>query len=168
MQLLTSLLPHQVPAVEKLAPLRVGALFMDMGTGKSRVTIELAARRPRATRLVWFCPVSLKETVRREIEKHTGQTVASGDVHVFGDKTRPQNIPQTCYWYVVGIESMSQSKRVLTSAASLINQTTMVVVDESEKIKGHLATRTKWITYIAAQARYRLILTGTPDRKSVV
>jgi len=41
----TDLYPHQVPAVEKILPVRVGALFMDMGTGKTRCAIELAARR---------------------------------------------------------------------------------------------------------------------------
>jgi len=34
-QTTTSLMPHQVPAVDKMLPTRVGGLFMDMGTGKA-------------------------------------------------------------------------------------------------------------------------------------
>lgn len=68
----TALLPHQVDAVQKVLPARVGALFMEMGTGKSRTAIELARMRQRKIdKVVWFCPVSLKETVRSEIVKHT-------------------------------------------------------------------------------------------------
>lgn len=59
----TELMPHQVAAVAKMLPSRVGALFMEMGTGKSRTLIELAhLRREKWDRLFWFCPVALKET----------------------------------------------------------------------------------------------------------
>ncbi len=69
--LTTELLPHQVPAAEKMLRTTIGALFMDMGTGKSRTTIELAHRRiSKIDKVVWFCPVSLKETVRQEVEKN--------------------------------------------------------------------------------------------------
>ena len=37
----TKLLPHQIEAVEKLRRLKVGALFMEQGTGKTRTALEL-------------------------------------------------------------------------------------------------------------------------------
>jgi len=80
----TSLLPHQVAAVDKIRPTRVGGLFMDMGTGKSRTAIELAKIRARKIdKVIWFCPVSLKDTVKHEIVKHTN----CRDIYVFDDKT---------------------------------------------------------------------------------
>lgn len=161
----TDLLPHQAAAVTKLLPSRVGALFMDMGTGKSRAAIELACiRQAKIDRVVWFCPVSLKETVRYEILKHTDAEV--GDIYLFDAKTRSERLPD-CRWYIIGIESMSASNRVVFAASAAITERTMVIVDESSYIKGYKAKRTNRITLLSEQARYRLILTGTPISQGV-
>jgi superfamily II DNA or RNA helicase len=159
----TALYPHQVPAVTKLAPLRVGALFMDMGVGKSRCAIELATlRQARTSRVIWFCPVSLKLTIAAEIAKHT-----TGEaVHVFDDDTAAGNTPEA-FWYVVGIESMSASDRVVLAVNQLVDGDAFVIVDESSYIKGHASKRTMRITEIARRARYRLLLTGTPISQGV-
>lgn len=163
----TRLLRHQVEAVTKMLPSRVGGLFMEMGTGKSRTTIELARlRQHKIDRVVWFCPVSLKPTVAFEILKHTD--CSEDDVYIFDDKTNEDKIPIDRFWYVVGIESLSLSARALHSVMQVIDERTMVVVDESTYIKGHWAKRTKRVTHISAKARYRLILTGTPITQGVV
>ena len=71
MILLTTLLPHQAAAADKLMRPRVGALFMEMGTGKTRVVIELVSRREkRISRVIWLCPVSLMPTIAAELRKH--------------------------------------------------------------------------------------------------
>lgn len=156
----TALLPHQQEAVAKLLPARVGALFMDMGTGKSRTAIELARlRSAKIDRVLWFCPVSLKETIRRQILLHTD--FPDDQVHVFSAKTHERHCPPA-FWHIIGIESMSSSARVVCAAQSLISERCMVIVDESSYIKGHRALRTNRITRLAQPARYRLILTGTP------
>lgn len=154
----TTLLPHQAPAVEKALPLRVGALFMDMGTGKTRCAIELVARRQqRISKVIWFCPVSLKSTIAAEIAKHTdGETI-----YVFDDVTSEGNVPPA-YWYIVGIESISSSDRIVMAANSLIDADSFVIVDESSYIKGASSVRTMRITELSRRARYRLLLTGTP------
>lgn len=163
----TELLPHQVAAVEKIRPTRVGALFMDMGTGKSRTAIEIAKDRAgRIDKVIWFCPVSLKETVRQEIVKHTD--CRPGDICVFDDRTNEQNVPRAARWYIVGIESMSSSARVVATVNKLVTDRSLVICDESSYIKGHDAIRTRRITHIASRARYRLALTGTPLSQGVV
>lgn len=157
---------HQRAAVEKMLPTRIGALFMEMGTGKSRTAIELVLqRRSRIDSVFWFCPVSLKETIRQEILKHTD--CAPDDIHVFSDKTSEATVPPA-RWYVVGIESMSASARVVCAVNKLVTDKSFVIVDESSYIKGHRAGRTMRITHIAERARYRLILTGTPISQGVV
>ncbi|MEE7625396.1 DEAD/DEAH box helicase [Methylobacter sp. Wu8] len=162
----TPLLPQQVDAVTKLLPTRVGALFMEMGTGKSRTAIELVRlRQHKISKVVWFCPVSLKPTVQHEIFKHTTATAA--DVCVFNDKTNSRNLP-ACWWYVVGVESMSASNRVALTVNRLIDDETLVIVDESQLIKGHKSMRTQRITVMSERARYRLILTGTPISQGIV
>lgn len=160
----TDLYDHQRHAVEKLRRSRVGGLFMEMGTGKTRAAIELAwLRRERIDRVVWFCPVSLKETIRREIEKHTRHAA----VYVFDGRTSMSELPDAL-WYVVGIESMSSSNRVVLAVNQLITERSFVIVDESSYIKGHNSRRTQRITLLAERARYRLILTGTPISQGVV
>jgi SNF2 family DNA or RNA helicase len=166
MRLSTRLYSHQRDAVEKVLPSRVAGLFMEMGTGKTRTAIELVyRRRERVRRVVWLCPVSLKRTIAHEIQKHTD--AAEADVYVFDDRTALSRLPGT-FWYVVGLESLSASTRVVLTLAHLIDEDTFVVLDESTYIKGHRALRTRRATQLAARARYRLILTGTPLTQGVV
>ena len=166
MNLRTELMPQQVAAVDKIAPTRIGALFMEMGTGKSLTAIALARlRAEKISRVLWFCPVSLKPTVRHEILKHTDCT--TDDICVFDDKITARTLPK-CQWYVVGIESMSASARVVSAVNKLVATRTMAIVDESSYIKGHDAARTQRLTHICQRARYRLILTGTPISQGVV
>jgi len=166
MNLRTDLLPHQVPAVEEMIRTTIGGLLIDMGLGKTRISFELVSRRiNKIDKVVYFCPVSLKETVRQEILKHTDCTDA--DIYVFGSKTRERSTPKVL-WYIVGIESMSSSTRMVLAASKLITTRTMVILDESSYIKGHDSKRTLRITTLGKKARYRLILTGTPLSQGVV
>lgn len=166
MNCLTTLYDYQRRAVDKLIRSRVCALFMEMGTGKTRTAIEFVAlRRQRIDRVVWFCPVSLKETIAHEILAHTDTT--GREIYIFDDKTGRCRLPKA-FWYIVGIESMSSSNRVVLAANKLITTNTFVIVDESEYIKGHRAARTRRITTLSERARYRMILTGTPLSQGVV
>lgn len=162
----TRLYEHQQKAVDKIARSRVGALFMEMGTGKTRTAIELVAlRQARISNVVWFCPVSLKATIAHEIVKHTD--TPTSDICVFDDKSAIGNLPRAM-WYIVGIESMSSSDRVTLTTNSIINAKSFVIVDESSYIKGHSSRRTLRITRLSERARYRLVLTGTPLSQGVV
>ena len=96
---------------------RVGGLFMEMGTGKTLTTMEIVRlRADRISKVVWVCPVSTKETIRKEILKHTTVT----DVYVFDDKTDDQNMPNVS-WYIVGLESISQSDRATLAFNALVD-----------------------------------------------
>jgi len=162
----TELYPYQQEAVAKLLPSRVGALFMDMGTGKTRTAIEMVRlRQHKIDRVIWFCPVSLKWTIRAQILEHT--TCPPESVYVFDDKTNERTAPRGAFWYIVGIESMSSSARVVLTVNQLVTDRSFVIVDESTYIKGHRAWRTQRITVIGQRARYRMILTGTPITQGV-
>lgn len=144
---------------------RVAGLFMEMGLGKTRTAIELLRRRQhRIDHVVWCCPVSLKETIAGEWRKHT--TIADTAIYVFDDTTSERTCPQVPV-YIVGLESISSSRRVVLTLNSLITSRSCVVVDESSYIKGHRAARTQRITLMSERARYRLILTGTPLSQGV-
>lgn len=164
-QTTTEPMRHQHAAVEKLRPLRVGALFQDPGTGKTRTAIELAARRlHRIHRVVWLCPVAARQTIRHEVLKHT--TCTPGDVHVFDDRTRSDRLSDA-FWHIVGTESLSSSDRVTLAAHALIDDRTLVVADESDMLRTPHARRTLRATMLARPAWGRLILTGTPVPEGV-
>lgn len=162
----SSLYVHQLDAVNKVLPLSIGALFMEMGTGKTRTAIELVCKRQqRISNVIWFCPVSLKETIAHEIKKHTN--TPESQIIKFDDKTAIANVPNVL-WYIVGIESMSSSDRVVLTVNHILDSSSFVVVDESSYIKGHNSIRTNKISDLSAKAKYRLILTGTPLSQGVV
>ncbi len=161
----TDLMQHQKVAFNKLKKIKVGALFMDMGTGKTRTAIELVQwREYKISKVIYFCPVALKDTVYQEILKHTN--LKPRNTYTFNEETSCRNIPGV-FVYIVGIESMSSSKRVILTVNRIVDKDTMIIIDESSYIKTHDAWRTERITRIAENCKYRLLLTGTPITNNV-
>lgn len=140
---------------------------MDTGLGKTRTAMELMrVRQHKIDRIVYFCPCSLKETVRHQFLEHTD--IDPVNVIVFDDKINERTIPADGLVFIIGIESMSASARVICTAVKIITENTFVIVDESHYIKGHRAQRTQRITYLSKHCRYRLLLTATPLTQGVV
>ena len=120
----TSLFEHQKQAVNKLRNIRVGALFMEMGTGKSRAALELIAlRKQKISNIIWFCPFSIKHALAEEIRKHL--SAGQDFLHIFSDKTSLDNIPQNGL-HIVGIESVSNSNNVVFCLHKIINNKTQI------------------------------------------
>lgn len=145
-ELKTNLLPYQLQAVEKLTPIKVGALYMEMGTGKTRTALEMIKRRHDAgkiDRVLWLCPVSVMVNLYRDLKKH-----ADGFENII--KIR-------------GIESLSSSMRIYAELECYVRLgRTMLVVDESNLVKNHKAMRTRRIMALGKLCPYRIILNGTP------
>lgn len=163
----TELMPHQLPAVTKLARLTVGALYMEMGLGKTRCAIELISRRWRARkvdRVVYLCPVALRGTVATEWQRHT--TLPAEAICIHEPRLSTARV-QAAAVVIVGIESISSSARTVFRLQQIINARTFVVLDESNLIKGHRALRAERLVLLCRPARYRLILTGTPFTQGV-
>lgn len=54
----------QEKAFEKLSKLKVGALFMEMGTGKTKVALDLiASKKEKIDYILWICPFSIKSEI---------------------------------------------------------------------------------------------------------
>lgn len=151
MRLRSQLLPHQEKAVEKLVKIKVGALFMEQGTGKTITALELCRirmERGKVDRILWLCPCSAKENIKQEILKHAA----------------PEMLSKVT---ICGIESLSSSVRVNAYLINLVrNARTYLVVDESLLVKNPRAYRTENILRIAGCCDYRLILNGTPVSKN--
>jgi predicted helicase len=67
MQLLT----QQNKAIDKLHRLKVGALFMEPGTGKTRTAYELV-KSVKSDYIFWLTPFQTKQNLQDEINKCGG------------------------------------------------------------------------------------------------
>lgn len=143
-----SKLKNQQLAFDKLSRLKVGALFMEMGTGKTKVALDLInSKSNKIDYILWICPFSIKNEIIKERDK----------------------------WYpamkidVVGCETIGSSDRTyLEILKKVATSKTFIVVDESLKIKNINAKRTRRIIEFGGYAQYKLILNGTPITKNVI
>lgn len=147
MRLNNSLLKHQQEAVDKLTRLRVGALFMEQGTGKTITVLEIARKRYEAGKIdsvIWLCPCSAKNNIKEEIVKHCP-------------------LDMFFLFTICGIETLSTSIRANEYLLRLTREkSSFLVVDESLLVKNPRAYRTANILRIAENCPYRIILNGTP------
>lgn len=145
---MTNLTTQQSEAVRHLQEWKVGALFMEPGTGKTRASITLVNSSP-CTGVVWIGPLRTLDAVQSEVEKWGGFKA-----------------PVT-YW---GVESLSSSDRIFTELINTLEDCTVpfVVVDESLKIKNAEAKRTKRVLEIGRRAKWKLVLNGTPVSRNLL
>ena len=111
MRLITEMYSHQIKAVEKLKRIKIGAAYMEMGTGKTRVALELInirLQKDRIDHVIWLCPCSVKENLRRDIIKHTGEE---------------QNIITIC-----GIETLSSSIKENIRLLNLVQEKSCFII----------------------------------------
>lgn len=145
MKLKTEMLDYQHDAYNKLRPIKIGALYMEMGTGKTRVALELIKNRldrGKIDNVLWLCPCSVKNDLRPNISDHADDSSLI-QIH--------------------GIESLSQSNRLYFKLLTMVSNTkTFLIVDESNLVKNHFAKRTDRIQELAKKCEYRIILNGTP------
>lgn len=160
----TPLFAHQKSAVEKLWKVRVNGLYMGMGTGKSLTVLEMARlRQEKISKIIVFCPVSLKRNFYEQVSKHTtASAVIVNDRH-----NTVHDLPNVDI-YIIGTESMSSSNRTVLIVRDLIDENSFVIVDESTDIKGHDSKRTLRLTHLCGITRYRTIMTGTPLTQGAV
>lgn len=152
------LLQFQKVGYNKLHQLKVGALFMEMGTGKTRLYLELAANkinRGKADHIIILSQVSSLLHTKEEVLKHTN--LSPSDVTIYHDRYDPA--PSVVN--IMGIESMSSSMSAYDKMNSMI-EGSVLVIDESHMIKNRDALRSRNINEIARKTDYRFLSTGTP------
>lgn len=142
---------NQDNAITHLKEWKVGALFMEAGTGKTRTVTELIKMLPNLGQVIWVGPLKTinKESTPLEIKKwYNG------------------NIP----FFFYGIESIGLSNRIYLEVDNLLkkNVKSCLVIDESLKIKNFDAKRTKRLLLLSHKAEYRFILNGTPLSKNLL
>jgi len=142
-----SLLDSQRNAIEKLSQFKVGALFMEPGTGKTRAALELVRSVPECDYVLWLTPFQTKQNLRDELDKWGNSGIR-----------------------IEGIESLSSSDRLYLELHNQLNsaRNPFIVVDESLKVKNWEAIRTQRIIELGKLAQYKLILNGTPVSRNLL
>lgn len=158
---------HQVKAFNFADPKAGAMLAMGMGTGKSKVAVDLIVNK-KAQRTIIVCPVSVLSVWRREFEKHSPipleilildkGTVAkkTATAALFLERCKRLRLP--C---VIAINYES-SWRPAFCKWSLGQEWDIAILDESHRVKGHSTQVSKFVSQLGRISRFRLCLTGTP------
>lgn len=143
-----TLTQQQTQAVSHLDDWRVGALFMEPGTGKTRVALSLV-NSTECTDVFWVGPLRTLVDIQKEVAKWGGFTMPA---HYFG------------------VESISGSDRIYMELHDAVKQSVrpFIVVDESLKIKNATAKRTRRMLEVGKLSEYKLILNGTPLSRNLL
>lgn len=159
---------HQQAALDLAWDRTEFALFHDMGTGKTFTSIHLACARYKdgyISGLLIVCPTSIKSVWAEELLKWSTVRTSvyiyeSADRHFEAWLIQPMDKMKVL---IVGVESISHSgKRSFRAADAFLKKyQSMMVVDESSKIKSPQRNRTKRTIQLGELAECRLIATGT-------
>ena len=154
------------------------ALFMEMGTGKSKVlidTIGILYGKGAINGVVIIAPKGVyKNWASREIPAHLPDYI---DRHVAVWSPNPRkkekedltalfDVMDKLKILVINVEAFSSKKGVTFTEKFIFSHLTMFAVDESTTIKNPKADRTKAIIKLSKDAKFRRILTGFPITQS--
>ena len=164
---------HQRKAFSFLAALKNGAAFMEMGTGKTKVAIDVAQyywennKEESIDRILIVAPNSVIDVWPREIEKH-GQNGISDPVILRGTKAKREKLYSD---FINGRSSgkVGPSYAIINYEGILVlaklmlkSPPDMLICDESSKLKNPQAKRSKALWHIGANTKRILLLSGTP------
>lgn len=150
-----TLLDNQKKAIAKLQKYKVGALFMEPGTGKTRAVIELVKSVKDIDYVCYLAPY-------RTIKADNYNDGIIAEVEKWGGFN--------CDCEFTGIESFSNSDRIYLDVYSKLEKVKkpFLILDESLKIKNQNAKRTKRLLQLSKLVDYKLILNGTPVSKNLL
>ena len=171
---------HQLNALRDSWAAEYYALFMEMGTGKSKVTIDtmgMLYEKGHIDAALIIAPKGVYDNwVRKELEAHLPDRIETQVVRwtPSSAKSYQEELVKLVYEtfeglkvFVMNVEAFSTPRG--TRAAYEFckkNPDNLVIVDESTTIKNRKAQRTANIVELLKVSKYRRILTGSPITKS--
>lgn len=163
----------QSDALPLAYPQSVFALFMETGSGKTKVAIDLASARHQqglVDSALVVAPKSALSSWAEMVDTHSPLSTIKQTLDLSIKKSKPVGIQGQMGWYFVAIESLMGSQRAIDWAESVfdVNDKTMMIIDESSKIKNPSANRTKTCIKLGKSAKYRLIMTGTEVTQGIL
>ena len=171
---------HQRKALQDSWSAEYYALFMEMGTGKSKVaidTIGMLYKDGKINSALIIAPKGVYDNwVKGELPTHLPDDIETLSVRwkPSSAKAYQESLKELVYEpfdglkvFVMNTEAFSTPRGTKAAGAFLQrNKDNIVVVDESTTIKNRKAARTKNIVDLLKLSKYRRILTGSPITKS--
>ena len=168
---------HQLDALKASWNKEVWALFMEMGTGKTKVCIDNIAvlyDKGKIDSALIIVPNGIKRNWRNELKIHMADHV---DYRVAVWSASPKKVEkeeleqlsvmtEQLTILIMNIEALSTIRGRDFARSFLLRTNCFMCVDESTTIKNHSAQRTKNIIKISELAKYKRIMTGSPVTKS--
>tara|TARA_Y100001937_G_scaffold98814_1_gene134878 strand:+ start:4215 stop:5642 length:1428 start_codon:yes stop_codon:yes gene_type:complete len=164
---------HQRSALNQSANQKEWAYFMEMGTGKTKVTIDNFAylyftKKIKAVLII--APKSVYTIWENEIQIHLPNEIKYKIYKWNIDKPKDYvglNKSQDFRIFLINVEALS-TKRGLDACVDYLSKNTsnFVVLDESTTIKNRTAKRSRNILKLRSLSHIRRILTGSPITKS--
>ena len=156
----------------------VYALFMEMGTGTTKVLIDNMSMLYDNGKIDGALIIAPKGVIgtwyRQELPTHLVDHVENKAVMWQSNITKSQsrllgNLFKTgeeLHILIMNVEAFSTPKGTKFAEKFLLSHNTLMVIDESTTIKNPKAKRTKNILALSKRAKYRRILTGSPVTKN--
>lgn len=148
-------------------------LAMDMGTGKTRVAIDLAIDRPDVWRVLVVCPKAVLSVWPKELDKHakvgwwscyTRQPGKIADeAKRVKDFITPRGVPGVKRFVVINYDSVWRKE---LGEIILKAEFDMVILDESHRAKAAGSKVSRFLALLGKRVKYRLCLSGTPMANS--
>ena len=168
---------HQREAFDVSADAANFALLLDMGTGKTKVTLDTVGYLFEKSKIEFVLVVAPKGVIPNwipEIEAHLPPRIERevvlwnpslskqrrdelNDLHTKRSKLK---------FMLMNVEAFSTKKGTDVAELFVKRFKTFMVVDESTTIKNRKAKRTKTLCAVGREAVYRRILTGSPVTRS--
>ena len=169
---------HQLKALGASHNKENYALFMEMGTGKSKVLVDNIAMlydKGKINAALIVAPKGVyRNWERQEIPIHMPDHIVHNVVTwspVTTKKQQKENLKlfkhgEQLTIFLMNIEAFSTKKGLDIAQRFLLAHQTLMAIDESTTIKSPTARRTKNVLKLRNYAKYRRILTGSPVTKS--
>ena len=169
---------HQMTALEKSWNRETYAYFMEMGTGKTKVLIDNLAMlydKGKVNGALIIAPKGVVGTwYNNEIPTHLPTHITPEIVLWKSAINKKQQekldtlfqLGEDLHILIMNVEAFSTTKGMDFANKFLSAHRTLMAIDESTTIKTPTAKRTKNIIKLAAAAKYRRIMTGSPVTKN--
>ena len=155
-------------------------LFMEMGTGKSKVLIDNMGMLYQAGQIDFALVLAPKGVYRnwvtKEIPEHMSDDIPHRVIRWVASPNKKQQAEMRSVKdkfdgltiFVMNVESFSslKGKQAGEWMGRALGAKGLIAIDESTTIKNHKAKRTKALLKIASAFKYRRLLTGSPITKS--
>jgi len=154
---------HQVEAYRFALPRPATLLEMGMGTGKTKVAIDLAANWG-CERVLVLCPKSVMDVWEHEIGVHAAHAPRLLVLHKGSVKKKMEAADQWLDWAGPAVIVLNYEAARASAFAewSLAQQWDLVILDESHQGKAPASVTARYLEKLGRRATRRLCLTGTP------